>query len=107
MHRFRQRDVADCGAACLRFIGAHYRREVPVARLRQLAGTNHRGSTALGLVEARMPAVMASVPEAERLQFREATREEVKRILGDFNRLRDAQTERAKMKESAAPKPAG
>ncbi len=49
---FRQRDVTDCGAACLRFIGAYYRRDVPVARLRQLAGTNQRGSTALGLVEA-------------------------------------------------------
>lgn len=49
---FRQRDITDCGAACLRFIGAHYRRDVPVARLRQLAGTNQRGSTALGLVEA-------------------------------------------------------
>ncbi len=52
MGRFRQRDITDCGAACLRYIGAHYRRDVPVARLRQLAGTNQRGSTALGLVEA-------------------------------------------------------
>lgn len=52
LSRFKQRDITDCGAACLRFIGAHYRREVPVARLRQLAGTNQRGSTALGLVEA-------------------------------------------------------
>ncbi|MBI2518390.1 MAG: hypothetical protein HYV95_16030 [Opitutae bacterium] len=49
---FRQRDRTDCGAACLRFIDAHYRRDVTVARLRQLAGTNQRGSTALGLVEA-------------------------------------------------------
>ncbi len=48
----RQRDITDCGAACLRFVAANYRREVPLARLRQLAGTNQRGSTALGLVEA-------------------------------------------------------
>jgi len=52
LSRFRQRDITDCGAACLRFIGAHYRCDVPVARWRQLAGTNQRGSTALGLVEA-------------------------------------------------------
>lgn len=44
--------MTDCGAACLRFVGAHYRRDVPVARLRQLAGTGQRGSTALGIVEA-------------------------------------------------------
>lgn len=50
--RFRQRDITDCGAACLRFVGAHYRCDVPVERWRQLAGTNQRGSTALGLVEA-------------------------------------------------------
>lgn len=51
-NQFRQRDITDCGAACLRFIGAHYGRDVSVARWRQLAGTNQRGSTALGLVEA-------------------------------------------------------
>jgi hypothetical protein len=31
MSTCRQRDLTDCGAACLRFIGAHYRRDVPVA----------------------------------------------------------------------------
>jgi hypothetical protein len=45
-------------------------------------------SKGMGVLEARMPAVMAPVPEAEHLQFREATREEVKLILGDFNRAR-------------------
>lgn len=52
MKPYRQQDQTDCGAACLRYIAAHYRCDVPVARLRQLAGTNQRGSTALGLVEA-------------------------------------------------------
>lgn len=52
MPTFRQNDASDCGAACLGFIAAHYRRRIPVARLRQLAGTNQKGSTALGLVEA-------------------------------------------------------
>lgn len=52
MQSFRQRDITDCGAACLRFIGAHYGSDVSVAQWRQLAGTNQRGSTALGLIEA-------------------------------------------------------
>ena len=52
MKTFRQRDITDCGAACLGYVAAHYRKELPVARLRQLAGTDQRGSTALGLVEA-------------------------------------------------------
>ena len=49
---FRQRDATDCGAACLRFVGAHYHAFLSIARLRQLTGTNRIGSTALGLVEA-------------------------------------------------------
>lgn len=49
---FRQRDATDCGATCLAFVAAHYRKILPVARLRQLAGTNQKGSTALGLIEA-------------------------------------------------------
>ncbi len=52
MKQFRQRDITDCGAACLAFVATHHRKTLPVARLRQLAGTNQRGSTALGLVEA-------------------------------------------------------
>ncbi|HVZ66316.1 MAG TPA: peptidase domain-containing ABC transporter [Lacunisphaera sp.] len=50
--RYQQHDVTDCGAACLGFVSAHYGKILPLARLRQIAGTNQRGSTALGLVEA-------------------------------------------------------
>lgn len=49
---YKQHDITDCGAACLGFVAAHYRKTLPIARLRQLAGTNQKGSTALGLVEA-------------------------------------------------------
>ena len=49
---YRQRDATDCGAACLAYVAAHYRTYFPIARLRQLTGTNRIGSTALGLVEA-------------------------------------------------------
>ncbi|HJR67063.1 MAG TPA: peptidase domain-containing ABC transporter [Gemmatimonadaceae bacterium] len=48
----RQRDVSDCGAACLVSIAAWYRLHLPIARVRQLAQTDRRGTTALGLVEA-------------------------------------------------------
>jgi ATP-binding cassette subfamily B protein len=52
MRLFQQRDHTDCGAACLGYVAAHYRKALPVARLRQLTGTNQKGSTALGMVEA-------------------------------------------------------
>ena len=47
-----QRDLSDCGAACLASIARHYRRPLPLARIRQLASTDQRGTTVLGLVEA-------------------------------------------------------
>lgn len=42
----------------------------------------------LGMLEVRMPHVMADVPEVERMEFRDATLDEVRRIIGDLNRLR-------------------
>ena len=50
--RVRQRDASDCGAACLASVAAWYRLRLPVARLRQLAQTDARGTTALGMVQA-------------------------------------------------------
>jgi hypothetical protein len=41
-----------------------------------------------GIFEVRMPEVMADVPEAERMPFRDATPQEAKRILGDLSRAR-------------------
>lgn len=51
MPTFRQRDVTDCGAACLAFVFHHYRLDVSMALLRRRTGTNQQGSTALGIVE--------------------------------------------------------
>lgn len=42
----------------------------------------------LGILEVRMPQVMADVPEVERMEFRDATLGEARRILGELNRLR-------------------
>lgn len=44
-------------------------------------------SPAVGMIEVRMPQVMAEVPEAEQLEFRMATPEEAARILKNFTRL--------------------
>ncbi len=50
--RVKQRDITDCGAACLASVAAHYNLKLPVARIRQLAGTDKKGTNILGLVEA-------------------------------------------------------
>lgn len=48
----KQRDITDCGAACLVSVAAHYNLELPVSRIRQFAGTDKRGTNVLGLIEA-------------------------------------------------------
>ncbi|MEI6050459.1 MAG: peptidase domain-containing ABC transporter [Bacteroidota bacterium] len=50
--KVKQRDITDCGAACLASIAAHYKLTLPVARIRQLAGTDKKGTNVLGLLEA-------------------------------------------------------
>lgn len=48
----KQHDLTDCGAACLASIAAFYGLQLPIARIRQLAGTDLKGTNVLGLVEA-------------------------------------------------------
>jgi ATP-binding cassette subfamily B protein len=48
----KQRDITDCGAACLASVAAHYKLKLPVARIRQFAGTDKKGTNVLGLIEA-------------------------------------------------------
>ena len=56
----KQRDITDCGAACLCSIANHclcsianhYDLKMPVSKIRQIAGTDKKGTNALGLVEA-------------------------------------------------------
>ena len=50
--KVKQRDITDCGAACLASVAAHYNLIVPVARIRQFAGTDKKGTNVLGIVEA-------------------------------------------------------
>ena len=48
----KQRDITDCGAACLASIAAHYNLQLPVAKIRQYASTDRKGTNVLGLIEA-------------------------------------------------------
>ncbi|WP_131538356.1 peptidase domain-containing ABC transporter [Pedobacter nototheniae] len=50
--QIKQRDITDCGAACLASVSAHYKLQLPVARIRQFAGTDKKGTNVLGLIEA-------------------------------------------------------
>jgi len=50
--RIKQRDITDCGAACLASIAMHYNLQLPVSRIRQYAGTDKQGTNVLGLIEA-------------------------------------------------------
>jgi ABC-type bacteriocin transporter len=48
----KQHDLTDCGAACLASIAAFYGLQLPIARIRQFAGTDLKGTSVLGIVEA-------------------------------------------------------
>ena len=50
--KIKQRDITDCGAACLASVSEHYKLKLPVARIRQIAGTDKRGTNVLGMVTA-------------------------------------------------------
>ncbi len=50
--KIKQRDITDCGAACLASIAAHYKLKLPVSRIRQMAGTDKKGTNVLGLLKA-------------------------------------------------------
>ncbi|WP_442589844.1 peptidase domain-containing ABC transporter [Pedobacter sp. AW31-3R] len=48
----KQHDATDCGAACIASIAAHYGLSLPIARIRQFASTDTKGTNVLGLIEA-------------------------------------------------------
>ena len=50
--KIKQHDINDCGAACLASIASHYKLELPISRIRQMAGTDKKGTNALGLIKA-------------------------------------------------------
>lgn len=48
----KQYDIKDCGAACLATISQHYGLKMPLAQIREIAGTDKQGTNALGLIKA-------------------------------------------------------
>ncbi len=68
--KIKQHDITDCGAACLASVSANYKLEIPIARIRQYAGTDKKGTNLLGMIEA-----------AQKLGF------EAKGVRGDFDSL--------------------
>ena len=48
----KQRDITDCGAACLASVAAYYNIGMSVAKIRQLACTDKEGTNVLGLIKA-------------------------------------------------------
>jgi len=50
--KVKQSDISDCGAACLASVAAYYKLKVSVARIRQFAGTDYRGTNISGMIEA-------------------------------------------------------
>ena len=51
-YKIKQHDITDCGAACLASVCAWYGLSFPVARIRQYAYTDQKGTNILGMIEA-------------------------------------------------------
>lgn len=49
--KIKQHDIKDCGAACLASIGNHYKVNIPIAKIRQYAQTDNRGTNVLGIIQ--------------------------------------------------------
>ena len=48
----KQYDETDCGAACIATISKQYGLDLPITKIRQIAGTDKKGTNALGLIKA-------------------------------------------------------
>ncbi|AWW32355.1 peptidase C39 [Echinicola strongylocentroti] len=48
----KQHDYTDCGAACLASVASFHYLEMPIAKIRQMASTDRKGTNVLGLIEA-------------------------------------------------------
>src|SRR5690554_6749348 len=50
--KVKQHDIRDCGAACLASAAAHHKLNIPIAKIRQYASTDKRGTNVLGIIQA-------------------------------------------------------
>ncbi len=51
-YAIKQRDLTDCGAACIASASLYHGLKLPIARIRMQAGTDRSGTSVLGLVRA-------------------------------------------------------
>lgn len=49
---YKQADQKDCGPTCLKIIAKHYKKTIPIQKLRSLAETTREGSSVMGLSDA-------------------------------------------------------
>lgn len=47
-----QHDITDCGPACIATIAKQYGLKLPITKIRQIAGTDRRGTNAFGVLKA-------------------------------------------------------
>ena len=52
MKSILQHDETDCAAACLAMILLHFGKEVPLRKIRNIAGTDEDGTSAFGVLKA-------------------------------------------------------
>jgi len=45
----KQHDATDCAAACLAMVCLHYRKETTITKLRDMVGTDLKGTNLIGL----------------------------------------------------------
>lgn len=48
----KQHDIKDCGAACLATISKQYGLKIPISKIREIAGTDKKGTSAYGVIKA-------------------------------------------------------
>lgn len=47
----KQHDITDCGAACIATVCLQYKKEMTITKLRDMSGTDIKGTTVLGIVQ--------------------------------------------------------
>ncbi|BEP29310.1 hypothetical protein HLPR_16410 [Helicovermis profundi] len=47
----KQHDITYCGAACLATISKQYGLKIPITKIREVAGTDKKGTNALGMIK--------------------------------------------------------
>src|SRR5690242_10040407 len=74
MKAVKQRDLSDCGVACLASVASHYGMRLSVAHIRQMSGTDQSGTTVFGLVQAaKQLGFVTKAVKAEAHQLSEVT----------------------------------